>query len=286
MSDDTKKISEMEPLLSLKNDDMMEVVRLKADGSYGNYRTQVSKLRVGQSVYDIAVQNGYVGTEQEYLQTLVGKSAYQIAAASGQFTGTEEEWLLCMEAIYSMDATNAGKVLIGDAAGIAKFGSLTAKDVGLEKVDNTPDADKPISKETQKALDKMVPRSKLVTLVMEILVGLPGFNLVPEDKSIRIDASIINGLEDFETKSGVDTKLNGYVKTTAMETAMEGLITETAVDTKLESYVTETKLEEAMTSVVTTTTFEEAMLEKVNTDTVGVTIATLVDGKVPAEQLP
>ena len=47
------------------------------------------------SAYSIAVQNGFKGTEKEWLESLKGedgKSAYEIAVESG-FEGTEEEWL-------------------------------------------------------------------------------------------------------------------------------------------------------------------------------------------------
>ena len=61
----------------------------------------------GPSAYEVAVANGFVGTEEEWLATLVGPqgiqgasgppgidgaSAYQVAVEGG-FVGTEEEWL-------------------------------------------------------------------------------------------------------------------------------------------------------------------------------------------------
>jgi hypothetical protein len=64
----------------------------------------------GISAYDVAVEEGYVGTKAEWLQSLIGaqgpkgetgetgpkgdtgKSAYEIAQDNG-FTGTQEEWL-------------------------------------------------------------------------------------------------------------------------------------------------------------------------------------------------
>ncbi len=62
------------------------------------------KGKDGQSAYQIAVQNGYKGSESDWLASLKGdngtsgtngtngKSAYQIAVDNG-FTGTEAEWL-------------------------------------------------------------------------------------------------------------------------------------------------------------------------------------------------
>ena len=49
----------------------------------------------GFSAYEVACQNGFVGTEEEWLDSLEGddgKSAYRIAVEHG-FVGTEEEWL-------------------------------------------------------------------------------------------------------------------------------------------------------------------------------------------------
>ena len=49
----------------------------------------------GKSAYEVAVENGFSGTEEEWLASLTGadgKSAYQIAVENG-FTGTEAEWI-------------------------------------------------------------------------------------------------------------------------------------------------------------------------------------------------
>ncbi|MBE5731906.1 MAG: trypsin-like serine protease [Clostridiales bacterium] len=63
----------------------------------------------GKSAYDIAVDNGFVGTEQEWLDSLKGKdgkSAYEIACDSGLFSGTEEEWLKALNGKDGLDGVN------------------------------------------------------------------------------------------------------------------------------------------------------------------------------------
>ncbi len=50
------------------------------------------KVSDGESAYEIAVRNGFRGTEREWLNSLVGDSAYDIAVQHG-FRGTEYEWL-------------------------------------------------------------------------------------------------------------------------------------------------------------------------------------------------
>lgn len=46
----------------------------------------------GKSAYELALEAGFEGSQEEYLDSLKGKSAYQIALEHG-FLGTEEEWL-------------------------------------------------------------------------------------------------------------------------------------------------------------------------------------------------
>ncbi|MBQ8051639.1 MAG: metallophosphoesterase [Bacteroidaceae bacterium] len=59
-------------------------------------------LQDGKSAYELAVKNGFKGTETEWLASLVGKdgddgkSAYEIAVANG-FEGSEETWLASLK---------------------------------------------------------------------------------------------------------------------------------------------------------------------------------------------
>ena len=59
----------------------------------------VSRGPRGFSAYEVACQNGYVGSEQEWLESLVGpagKSAYQLAVDQG-YDGTLAEWLASLK---------------------------------------------------------------------------------------------------------------------------------------------------------------------------------------------
>lgn len=65
----------------------------------------------GESAYQIAVDLGFLGTEQEWLDSLQGEdglSAYEVAKALG-YEGTEEEWLASLKG----------------ADGVMKFSDLT-----------------------------------------------------------------------------------------------------------------------------------------------------------------
>ena len=54
---------------------------------------------VGRSAYEEAVRQGYVGTEQEWLESLNGKTAYQ-GALDGGFVGTEQEFNTFAQTLY------------------------------------------------------------------------------------------------------------------------------------------------------------------------------------------
>ena len=60
----------------------------------------------GLSAYDIAVKNGFSGTEAQWLESLKqGESAYDIAIKQG-YVGTEEEWLASLNGTDGKDGTN------------------------------------------------------------------------------------------------------------------------------------------------------------------------------------
>ncbi|QBJ02727.1 tail fiber protein [Pseudomonas phage Psa21] len=111
MAESNKKgmISGMDSLLTLSGEEFLEVIRMEADGSYKNYRLLVSKIRnnAGLSAYEIAVQNGYVGTVEEWLASLEGKTAYQIAVELG-FTGDEAAFIASLKGTQGDDG-EAGK---------------------------------------------------------------------------------------------------------------------------------------------------------------------------------
>ncbi len=63
----------------------------------------------GLSAYEIAVKNGYVGSETQWLKSLKGsdsgKSAYEIAVENG-YEGTETEWLESLKGSNGIDGTD------------------------------------------------------------------------------------------------------------------------------------------------------------------------------------
>lgn len=66
-------------------------------------------VREGMSAYEIAVKNGFTGTETEWLKSLKGKdsgkSAYEIAVENG-FNGSETEWLESLKGQNGLDGSD------------------------------------------------------------------------------------------------------------------------------------------------------------------------------------
>jgi len=62
-----------------------------------------------KSNYEIAVENGFEGTEAEWLASLKGKSAYELAVENG-FKGTEAEWLASLQGQNGENGKNSERV--------------------------------------------------------------------------------------------------------------------------------------------------------------------------------
>jgi hypothetical protein len=184
-------LSGMEPLLSLSGDEFVEVVKRMPDGSFKNFRVNASKLRTGKSVYDVAVDGGFVGTEAEFLVTLIGDSAYEIAVRHGVFTGTEAEWVAGIAPLYSHDPLDHNKFLVANEAGVAEWVVFDRSLIGLDKVDNTPDLEKPVSQPTQVELNKRVLRTQMTTEVMSVLLSLEGVRLTDDRSDIIFDEGVV-----------------------------------------------------------------------------------------------
>lgn len=82
----------------------MATVRITTiPNGYVKVHSVVSIGVAGKSAYEIAVQNGFVGTQAQWLASLgtnatgvAGKSAYQVAVSNG-FVGTEVQWLASLK---------------------------------------------------------------------------------------------------------------------------------------------------------------------------------------------
>lgn len=84
----------------------------------------------GYSAYQIAVKNGYTGTEAEWVVSITGvegKSAYEVAKETG-YTGTKAEWILSLKGEKGDTGANGvdGKSAYQLAVQEGYEGSLTA----------------------------------------------------------------------------------------------------------------------------------------------------------------
>lgn len=98
-----------------------------------------------KSAYDIAVDNGFIGTVDEWLESLKGDSAYDIAVKNG-FTGTEQEWLESLKGTGGSSSdtnimqTSIQQDLLSTVAIVANFTSSSSSGAGsgvIYKLDKT-----------------------------------------------------------------------------------------------------------------------------------------------------
>lgn len=69
----------------------------------------------GKSAYEIALEEGFVGTQTQWLESLVGaagKSAFEVALDEG-FVGTQQEWLDSLKG-FIVDPLDDNKILTND----------------------------------------------------------------------------------------------------------------------------------------------------------------------------
>lgn len=296
-------LSGMPSLLTLSGDEFVEVVRRLPDGTYVNYRTLVSKLRIGKSVFDIAVEQGYEGTEAEWLLTLVGESAYEAAVSSEEFVGTKAEWIMCMAALYTNDPENVGKVLQADELGRAVYQKLSAASVGLDKVNNTSDEDKPLSKAINQELGKYLLKERTTTEVMKVILGITGVDATEDKQGVIFNEGVAT---DGAEHTGVILRLKrGTSIESATYVGMEGTLFVDLTNKRVFLHdgvkaggypvgLSESEVQEIVSASLNSfeidqskvTGLTEALAAVVKTSDVGQTVASLVEGKVPVEQLP
>ena len=79
----------------------------------------------GKSAYQVAVDNGFVGTETEWLASLHGKSAYEQAVAGG-YTGTEAQFNAELAAFKDLSEQAASSATAAASSATAAASSATA----------------------------------------------------------------------------------------------------------------------------------------------------------------
>ena len=70
----------------------------------GSVQTSTN-VKNGLSAYELAVQQGYTGSLDEWLISLEGKSAYQIAVDNG-YSGSEKDWSKTLSAMSKKDKSD------------------------------------------------------------------------------------------------------------------------------------------------------------------------------------
>jgi hypothetical protein len=123
------------------NGSLYDWIRTSSYGDVDAFITEVAelvekKIGSGESAYDIAVRNGFTGSEKAWLNSLVGESAYEIALNNG-FTGSEKAWLNSLKASDSQSGDGEEKIVYVYGQ---KFNSASASGEETEVIINDDDA--------------------------------------------------------------------------------------------------------------------------------------------------
>ena len=108
-------------LLNSASVEIKSDVTIEVTGAKGNQGI------AGLSAYEVAVENGFDGTEQEWLLSLIGEtgpeglSAYEVAVENG-FDGTEQEWLLSLIGETGPEGLDGNTILYGFGAPSSSLG--------------------------------------------------------------------------------------------------------------------------------------------------------------------
>jgi hypothetical protein len=89
--------------------------KIKITSRNSNYRILSKNTQgpSGISAYQEALNNGFVGTSEEWLVSLQGETAYEVALNNG-FVGNESEWLYHLNSNIRAEPQNEGKILSND----------------------------------------------------------------------------------------------------------------------------------------------------------------------------
>lgn len=116
--------------------------------------------------------------------------------------------------------------------------NVTKEQLGLENVDNTSDVNKPISTDTQEALDTKADKTTVSYLRMEFDEEVK----VRSEEDTNIRADLFTKADKVETQNALKDKANKADVETALDSKADKLATEQALDSKADKSIMETAL--------------------------------------------
>ena len=158
----------------------------------------------GISAYEVAVENGFIGTEEEWLISLIGKdgtngiSAYEVAVSNG-FIGTETEWLASLKGENGIDGKSAYQIAV-------MSGFIGTEEEWLASLKGEKGADGVVGIDGKSAYEIAVDNG-FVGTEQEWLVSLNGKNGTNGiDGKSAYQIAVINGFTGTETEWLVSLK--------------------------------------------------------------------------------
>jgi len=181
-----------------------KILYLYYDGGYKAFGKDGAN---GLNAYQVAVAFGFVGTEEEWLATLVGKSAYQSAVDTG-FVGTEADWIASVQGI---EGKSAYQVALDD-------GFVGTEAEWLISIEGAP-GDPGISAYEVAVVNGFIGTEADWLLSLEGAPGDPGisaYEVAVANGFVGTEAEWLTSIEGVEGKSAYEVAVaNGFVGTEA-----------------------------------------------------------------------
>lgn len=108
------RLSQLPEAEVVYGDEFLEIIHYNSvAGKWENFKLPLSLVggAAGQSAYQVAVANGFSGTESQWLASLIGDSAYQVAVDNG-FVGNVSAWLDSLKGADGTDGASAYQLAV------------------------------------------------------------------------------------------------------------------------------------------------------------------------------
>lgn len=176
-----------------------------ADGIPGTNGIDGQDGQDGKSAYQIAQDEGFTGSESEWLESLIAQAP---AAIWGDLAGDLAEQTDLVSALATKEPTISAGSTSQFYRGDKSWQTLNRAAVGLSDVDNTGDAAKPISSLTQAALD-----GKAASSHNHIISNTTGLQSALDAKAVVNDSvtNTVNPWSSSKTDSEITAKLAALV---------------------------------------------------------------------------
>lgn len=141
---------------------MAGVSFLVANLVHKNNTVQTSSIKNGLSAYELAVQQGFSGSLDDWLLSLQGKSAYQIAVDNG-YSGSEKDWTNTLTAMSEKEKSDISSASFSESGELV----VTMTDNSITNLGNIKGEKGDKGDTGENGKDGITPKIRINSLTLE-----------------------------------------------------------------------------------------------------------------------